>query len=155
MCAVIFKMIHPKSRFLLTVWTSFSPVQFQKHKYYTRHKQQQQKNAKWKPYVKRDFQLSVTFISRLCHPGSGRCMDMRSTEPGVQVYTGKNMLADLVGKGGVKYAKLASICLEAQHYPNSPNQVSAAVVITRFVFVFRSILSHNRDLYYMLVSANI
>lgn len=64
-------------------------------------------------------------------------MDMRSTEPGVQVYTGKNMLPDLVGKGGVKYAKLASICLEAQHYPNSPNQVSVAVV------VFKSILTQN------------
>ena len=51
-------------------------------------------------------------------------MDVRSTEPGVQVYTGKNMAPDLVGKGGVTYKKLASVCLEAQHYPDSPNHVS-------------------------------
>ncbi|WAR18192.1 GALM-like protein [Mya arenaria] len=57
-------------------------------------------------------------------------MNMYSSEPGVQVYTGAHM-PDIIGKGGVKYKKFASVCLEAQHYPNSPNQENFPPVVLR------------------------
>ncbi|XP_052272629.1 galactose mutarotase-like isoform X2 [Dreissena polymorpha] len=61
-------------------------------------------------------------VARLYHPGSGRCLNMYSTEPGVQVYSGGHM-PDITGKGGNKYRKFASLCLESQHYPNSPHHM--------------------------------
>jgi aldose 1-epimerase len=53
---------------------------------------------------------------------SGRRLDVATTQPGVQFYTG-NMLPDtLPGKGGQTYTKRTGFCLETQHFPDSPNQ---------------------------------
>ncbi|WP_184342278.1 aldose epimerase family protein [Prosthecobacter vanneervenii] len=54
---------------------------------------------------------------------SGRVMTVRTTEPGVQLYTG-NHLNGVPGKGGHIYAKRHGFCLETQHYPDSPNHPS-------------------------------
>jgi aldose 1-epimerase len=54
-------------------------------------------------------------------PGSGRVMQLRSTEPGVQFYTGGDLSAEVVGKGGVPYARYAGFALETQKFPCSPN----------------------------------
>ncbi|WAR20520.1 GALM-like protein [Mya arenaria] len=54
------------------------------------------------------------------HAGTGRQMDVYSTEPGVQVYTAYYVDAPK-GKGGAKYGQWSGFCLEAQHYPDSPN----------------------------------
>ena len=54
-------------------------------------------------------------------PGSGRVMTVRTTEPGVQLYSG-NHLQGIQGKGGHAYLKRHGFCLETQHYPDSPNQ---------------------------------
>ena len=62
------------------------------------------------------------FISRVIHPASGRVLDMYTTEPGVQFYTAFYMDGQ-AGKGGVIYKKNGGFTLEAQHYPNSPNEV--------------------------------
>lgn len=56
-------------------------------------------------------------------PASGRVMTVRTTEPGVQLYTG-NHLNGVPGKGGHIYAKRHGFCLETQHYPDSPNHPS-------------------------------
>ncbi|KAK3593187.1 hypothetical protein CHS0354_039673 [Potamilus streckersoni] len=63
----------------------------------------------------------LKYVARVAHPPSGRTMKMYTTEPGVQFYTGCN-LRGVIGKDGTEYKRFASICLEAQHYPNSPNQ---------------------------------
>lgn len=55
------------------------------------------------------------------HPLSGRKMEVLTTEPAVQFYS-SNFLKDLKGKGNIKYRKHLALCLEAQHYPDSPNQ---------------------------------
>lgn len=55
-------------------------------------------------------------------PTSGRVMEMRTTEPGVQFYTGNFLDGTNTGKGGWVYEKHHGFCLEAQHYPDSPNQ---------------------------------
>lgn len=63
-------------------------------------------------------------------PKSGRVMTVRTTEPGVQLYTG-NHLNGVVGKGGHVYAKRYGFCLETQHYPDSPNHPNFPSVILR------------------------
>lgn len=62
------------------------------------------------------------FFQRVEHPASGRFLEMYSTEPGVQFYTAYYLNA--TGKGGASYKKFDAFCLEAQHYPDSPNKVS-------------------------------
>lgn len=61
---------------------------------------------------------------------SGRVMVVRTTEPGVQLYTG-NHLNGVKGKGGHIYAKRDGLCLETQHYPDSPNKPDFPSVILR------------------------
>ena len=53
-------------------------------------------------------------------PGSGRVLEILTTEPGLQLYTG-NYLHDQAGKGGAVYAYRSALCLETQHFPDSPN----------------------------------
>lgn len=52
---------------------------------------------------------------------TGRGLEVLSTQPGVQFYSG-NFLTHVVGKGGRVYKRRAGFCLETQHFPNSPNQ---------------------------------
>ena len=56
------------------------------------------------------------------HPTSGRVLDVWTTEPGVQFYTSYH-LKDQPGKGGKTYNRYGAFALEAQHYPDSPNEV--------------------------------
>lgn len=60
-----------------------------------------------------------TLCARAREPKSGRVMEVFTTEPGVQLYTG-NHLQNVVGTGGVRFgAKHPAFCLETQHYPDS------------------------------------
>ena len=59
--------------------------------------------------------------ARLYSPLSGIRMDVRTTAPGVQLYTG-NFLDGVVGKKGVSYGRQSAVCLETQMYPDSPNR---------------------------------
>jgi len=62
-------------------------------------------------------------IATLYHPTSGRVMDVYTTEPGIQFYSGNFLNGTLKNtKGGAKYVKHAALCLETQHFPDSPNQ---------------------------------
>jgi aldose 1-epimerase len=56
--------------------------------------------------------------------GSGRMMQVWTTEPGVQFYTGNFLNGTLTGKSGKVYARRNGFCFETQHYPDSPNQPS-------------------------------
>ena len=58
--------------------------------------------------------------ARIEEPGSGRVLEMLTTQPGVQLYTA-NALIEFPGKGGVKYLPHTAFCLETQHSNNSPN----------------------------------
>jgi aldose 1-epimerase len=60
----------------------------------------------------------------LADPYSGRVMTLLTTEPGVQFYSGNFLNGSVVGKGGVVYRQGDAVCLEPQHFPNSPNQPS-------------------------------
>lgn len=59
--------------------------------------------------------------ARVYEPQTGRVMEVFTTQPGVQLYTG-NFMRDIPGKNGHIYPKRGAFCLETQHYPDSPNQ---------------------------------
>lgn len=63
----------------------------------------------------------LALIASLHEPESGRFMEVLTTEPGMQFYSG-NFLDGLKGKNGHIYAKRDGLCLETQHYPDSPNR---------------------------------
>jgi aldose 1-epimerase len=66
----------------------------------------------------------LVMSARVCSPGSGRAMEVWSTEPTLQLYTGMvagEPLQGGPGKGGLPYFQQQSICLEPQGYPNAPN----------------------------------
>ena len=52
---------------------------------------------------------------------SGRKLEVLTTEPGIQVYTGNFLDGSIHGKGGTAYARRSALCLETQHFPDSPN----------------------------------
>lgn len=62
---------------------------------------------------------------------SGRVMEVFTTEPGVQFYTGNNLDGHLIGKYGAKYIKRSGFCLETQHYPDSPNKPNFPSTVLR------------------------
>jgi aldose 1-epimerase len=66
----------------------------------------------------------LTLAARAVDPASGRVLEVRTTEPGVQFYTGNFLDGTIVGKGGQRYARRTGFCLETQHFPDSPNQPS-------------------------------
>jgi aldose 1-epimerase len=67
---------------------------------------------------------STGLAARVREPGSGRVMEIYTTEPGVQFYSGNFLDGTVVGKEGKVYQQRAAFCLETQHFPNSPNEPS-------------------------------
>ena len=63
----------------------------------------------------------LSLAAEAYEPKSGRVLEVWTTEPGLQLYTG-NFLDNVHGKGGKVYNKRDAFCLEAQHFPDSPNQ---------------------------------
>ncbi len=64
----------------------------------------------------------VSIAASVYDPKSGRKMDVLTTEPGIQMYSGNFLDGTLIGKSGKKYEKRSGFCLETQHYPDSPNK---------------------------------
>ncbi len=60
-------------------------------------------------------------VAVLYHPGSGRRLTVYGTQPGIQVYTSNFLDGSLIGHNGTVYEKNMAICLENQHFPNTPN----------------------------------
>ncbi|MCG6929978.1 MAG: galactose mutarotase [Desulfofustis sp.] len=58
----------------------------------------------------------------LHEPVSGRTMEVRTTKPGLQLYTGNYLNGTLRGRGGATFDQHGALCLETQYYPDSPNQ---------------------------------
>jgi aldose 1-epimerase len=67
---------------------------------------------------------------RLTEPTSGRVLEIWTTEPGLQFYSG-NFLKGQAGKGGKTYAHRSACCLETQHFPNTPNTPSFPSITLR------------------------
>ena len=69
--------------------------------------------------------------ARVTDPGSGRVMDVTTTEPGVQFYTGNFLDGSITGRGGKAYVKRSGLCLETQHFPDSPNKPAFPPAVLR------------------------
>ncbi|PPK86147.1 aldose 1-epimerase [Neolewinella xylanilytica] len=61
-------------------------------------------------------------VATLYDPSSGRVMEVLTTEPGLQFYSGNFLDGSLTGKDGINYELRTGLCLETQHFPDSPNQ---------------------------------
>jgi aldose 1-epimerase len=70
-------------------------------------------------------------IAHVEDPISGRIMEVFTTEPGVQFYTGNHLNGRLTGKNGAVYTKRSGFCLETQHYPDSPNKPNFPSTVLR------------------------
>jgi len=63
----------------------------------------------------------LELAARVVEPGSGRVLEVLTTQPGVQFYTGNFLDGTVHGKGGKVYGYRSAFCLETQHFPDSPN----------------------------------
>ncbi|MFE9370537.1 aldose epimerase family protein [Streptomyces sp. NPDC006711] len=79
----------------------------------------------------------------LSEPASGRVMRMYTTEPGLQFYSGNFLDATLVGTSGRAYRQGDALCLEAQHFPDSPNQPAFPSTVLRPGTTYRTSTVHS------------
>jgi aldose 1-epimerase len=73
----------------------------------------------------------LALAARVYEPGSGRVMEVHTTQPGVQFYTANFLDGSLTGKRGVVYRQHTAFCLETQHFSDSVNQPTFPSVILR------------------------
>ena len=73
----------------------------------------------------------LALCARVHEPKTGRMMEVLTTQPGVQFYSGNFLDGTLTGKRGITYQQHYGFCLETQHYPDSPNQPGFPSVVLR------------------------
>ncbi|MEH3146298.1 MAG: galactose mutarotase [Methylobacterium frigidaeris] len=76
--------------------------------------------------------------ARVREPGSGRCLDVLTTRPGLQLYSGNQLDGRLAGPGGRLYRPGDALCLEAQAFPDAPNQPGFPSAVLRPGETFRA-----------------
>jgi aldose 1-epimerase len=81
--------------------------------------------------IDREREGTVVNAARLEDPASGRRIDISTTEPGVQFYSGNFLDGTIKGKSGQVYSHRTGLCLETQHFPDSPNRLSFPPTILR------------------------
>ncbi|MGD8500376.1 MAG: aldose epimerase family protein, partial [Phycisphaerales bacterium] len=73
-------------------------------------------------WVLDDYNGSMRMVASVYEPTTGRVMEVHTTEPGLQFYSGNFLDGTITGKGGTVYHKRYGFCLETQHFPDSPNK---------------------------------
>ena len=73
---------------------------------------------------------TLALAAKVTEPTTSRVMEVFTTEPGVQLYVG-NYLDSIAGKGGANYGIRSGLCLETQHFPDSPNQPDFPSIVLR------------------------
>jgi aldose 1-epimerase len=74
---------------------------------------------------------TLTLMARVEDPSTGRVLEVLSTDPGLQFYTGNFLDGTITGKGGRIYKFRNAFCMEPQHYPDSPNQPNFPSVVLK------------------------
>jgi len=87
---------------------------------------------------KEEGENKLSFCACCVSPKTGIVMKVYTTEPGVQLYTGNWMTGNLVGKNGQRYPMRSALCLETQHFPDSPNKPEYPSTTLRPGEVFKS-----------------
>jgi aldose 1-epimerase len=90
----------------------------------------------------------LALAARVEEPDTGRTLEVRTTQPALQLYLGNGLDGSLVGRGGVRYRRHGAFCLETQHPPDAPNRPGFArtrldpgesyLERTRFLFAARA-----------------
>jgi aldose 1-epimerase len=73
----------------------------------------------------------LRLAARVHEPKSGRVLEVRTTQPGVQFYSGNFLDGTIVGPSGRRYERRSGFCLETQHFPDSPNQPGFPSVVLK------------------------
>ncbi len=82
-------------------------------------------------FVLRGKSGELRLAARVVEPKSGRVLEVLTTEPGLQLYTGNFLDGTIVGKNGRPHVRRSAFCLETQHYPDSPNHPECPTVVLR------------------------
>ncbi|MFB7336381.1 galactose mutarotase [Streptomyces adustus] len=82
-------------------------------------------------------------VATLRDPSSGRSLSIATTEPGLQFYSGNFLDGTLVGSGGRIYRQGDALCLETQHFPDSPNKPSFPSTVLRPGQTYRTSTVHS------------
>jgi aldose 1-epimerase len=88
-------------------------------------------------FVLNNYDSSLRSAARLHEPVSGRVLEILTTQPGMQFYSGNFLDGSFAGKGGVVYQKYAGLCLEPQHFPDSPNHPNFPRTVLRRGEIYR------------------
>jgi aldose 1-epimerase len=88
---------------------------------------------------------SLELTAELFDGHSGRVMQVHTTEPGIQFYSGNFMDGSRAGKSGQHYPKRSALCLETQHYPDSPNQPGFPSTVLKPGDVYKSTTIYRFD----------
>ena len=80
----------------------------------------------------------LALMARVYEPTSGRMLEVLSTEPAMQFYSGNALDGTITGKGGWVYQVHTAFCVEPQHYPDSPNHPNFPSVVLRPGEVYRN-----------------
>lgn len=89
-----------------------------------------------------DGSASLAFAARLEHEASGRVMEVHTTEPGLQFYSGNFLDGSLMGTAGASLRQGDGLCLETQHFPDSPNRPDFPSTVLRPGELFSSTTEH-------------
>lgn len=82
-------------------------------------------------------------VATLKDPSSGRTLRIATTEPGLQFYSGNFLDGTLVGSGGTIHRQGDALCLETQHYPDSPNRPDFPSTVLRPDRIYRTTTIHS------------
>ena len=82
-------------------------------------------------YVLNDWDGSLKLAARLYEPETGRVLEVLTTQPGIQFYSGNFLDGSFFGKEGIIYEKHAGLCLEPQHFPDAPNHSNFPSTVLR------------------------
>lgn len=82
-------------------------------------------------FVLNDWDRTLRLAARLYEPVSGRVLEILTTEPGMQFYSGNFLDGSFTGKHGFVYEKYTGLCLEPQHFPDAPNHPNFPSTVLR------------------------
>src|SRR5215213_260183 len=82
-------------------------------------------------FVLNNWDGTLRLAARLYEPVSGRALEILTTEPGMQFYSGNFLDGSLIGRNGVAYALYTGLCLEPQYFPDAPNHPNFPSTVLR------------------------
>ena len=90
-------------------------------------------------FVLSEYNGSLRPAARLYEPRSGRVLEILTTQPGIQFYSGNFLDGSFNGKGGAVYHQYAGLCLEPQHFPDAPNHQNFPSTVLRAGEVYKHV----------------